>query len=122
MNNFLEVLDPLVTNTAGCLASSVDIPNWVRVGLTVSFVPTGDTSSLECKLTSNTGETVEGWYPSNQVLDHLYDLTKRHWKSTQDLGQPRWYKMIVTVERSGKFSVDFEYKDDYQEGDIMKRG
>ena len=28
----------------------------------------------------------------------------------------------VTVERSGKFSVNFEYKDDYQEGDIMKRG
>ena len=30
--------------------------------------------------------------------------------------------MIVSVEGSGKFSVDFEYKDDYQEGDIMKRG
>ena len=37
------------------------------------------------------------------------------------LGQSRWYKMIVTVERSGKFNVEFEYKDDYQEGDIMKR-
>ena len=30
--------------------------------------------------------------------------------------------MIVSVERSGKFNVDFKYKDDYQEGDIKKRG
>ena len=30
--------------------------------------------------------------------------------------------MIITVERSGKFSVDFDCKDDHQECDIMKRG
>ncbi len=68
------------------------------------------------------GKTVEGWYPENNFLDHLRKRARDHLKLTQDLGQPRWYKMIVTVERSGKFSVGFEYKDDYQEGDIMKRG
>ena len=30
--------------------------------------------------------------------------------------------MIITVERSGKFSVHFEYKDDHLKCDIMKRG
>jgi len=28
--------------------------------------------------------------------------------------------MTVKLERSGKYSVDFEYRDTYQEGDIMK--
>lgn len=28
--------------------------------------------------------------------------------------------MIVTVECNDKFAVEFEYKGDYQEGDIMR--
>lgn len=122
MKALVEVLDPIVTDTALCLASSVDLPTWLSVQIAVTFVPTGETSSLECALTCASGKVIEGWYPNNEVLDHLYELTRRHWQSTQDLGQPRWYKMIVTVERSGKFNVEFEYKDDYQEGDIMKCG
>ena len=122
MKIFVEVLDPIVTDTAVCLAASVDVPTWTRAQLAATFVPNGETSSLKCTLTDADEKVIEGWYPLNDVLDHLYELTKRHWQSTQDLGQPRWYKMTVTVERSGKFSVDFEYKDDYQEGDIMKCG
>ena len=118
----LEKIDPLVTELAMCLASSVDVSSWLDVRFAVVFIPSGDTGSLECKLTTSPREPVEGWYPSNDVMDRLYDLSKRHWQLTQDLGQARWYKMIVTVERSGKFSVNFEYKADYQEGDILKRG
>jgi hypothetical protein len=50
------------------------------------------------------------------------EAARSQWRLTRDLGLPRWYKMTITVERSGKFSVDFEYKDDYQEDDIMQRG
>ena len=63
-----------------------------------------------------------GSLPADAALSRLGNTTRLHWRLTQDLGQPRCYKMIVTVERSGKFSVKLEYKDDYQEGDIMKRG
>ena len=49
-------------------------------------------------------------------------LTKRHWQLTQDLGQPRWFKMIVTVQRNGKFAVDFEYKDTITDQDMVDRG
>ena len=54
--------------------------------------------------------------------DTLRDGRCRTSDLSRPLGQPRWYKMIVIVERSGKFSVDLKYKDDYKEGDIMKRG
>jgi Protein of unknown function, DUF600 len=120
--NTLKTLDSVITETAMCLASSVDLRDWRQVQLASTFVPSGDTGSQQCRLIKGDGHQLVGWYPSNAHLDQLYELTKRHWHLTQDLGQPRWYKMTATVERTGKFNVDFEYKDDYKEGDIMKRG
>lgn len=38
----------------------------------------------------------------------------------QNLGQPRWYRMTVTVERSGRFSADVAYQDRYTTGDVMR--
>lgn len=66
------------------------------------------------------GHADKGKGPDDEHLNKLSDLTLEHWRLAQRLGQPRWYNMIVTVERSGKFAVEFEYKDDYQEGDIMQ--
>ncbi len=120
--NTLKALDSVITETAMCLASSVDIEDWSQVELACTFIPGGDSGSQECRLIKGDGQPEVGWYPSNRHLDQLYELTKKHWRLTQDLGQARWYMMTVTVERAGKFGVAFEYKDDYKEGDIVKRG
>jgi hypothetical protein len=58
--------------------------------------------------------------PVREAERLLDDATFAHWRTTQQLGLPRWYMMTVKLERSGKYSVDYEYRDDYQEGDIMK--
>jgi hypothetical protein len=59
-------------------------------------------------------------FPAREFEQRVEAEAIRHWRLTQELGQPRWYMMTVNLERGGKYSVDFEYRDDYQEGDIMK--
>ena len=118
----LEALDPLLQDIAAGLAMSVDGLDWSSARLSTRVAPVSEITSQECTLHLVNEDVAESWYPENNFLDHLRKQALSHWRSTQDLGQPRWYKMTVTVERSGKFSVDFEYKDDYQEGDIMKCG
>jgi hypothetical protein len=86
------------------------------------YTPNASSSAHAFDFLLSDGRVDKGASPLNPPLTQLENATKRHWQLTQDLGQPRWYKMIVTVERSGKFDVEFEYKDDYKEGDIMKRG
>lgn len=59
-------------------------------------------------------------YPPRAEHRLVKESADTHWRLTQDFGQPRWYMMTVRLERSGRYSVDFEYRDDYQVGDIMK--
>lgn len=95
---------------------------WYRLRYVAKFTPTADVWAGDYDLFSEDGSVDQSTAPDTTAAYSIDKLAHCHWRLTQDLGQPRWYKMIVTVERSGKFSVDFEYKDDYQEGDIMKRG
>ena len=116
----LVELDEALTAVAGKVARAFDEP-WQCVRYEVRWNPAGDTSGDDYWLASFAGTEVKK-YPDVQAAVEVSDASHHHWKLTQDLGQPRWYKMIVTVERSGKFRVDFEYKDDYKEGDILQRG
>lgn len=102
--------------------AAAPMANWERVQVFLKSTPDGSVRARCYDFVLTDGSLDQGSSP-NRDADQLIDSTAaRHWRLTQDLGQPRWYKMIVSVERSGKFSVAFEYKDDYQEGDIMKRG
>jgi hypothetical protein len=89
---------------------------------TYRITPDGSVSAPDYWFGSDGSHAEVKDYPSDAVHDSVSEAARSQWRLTQDLGLPRWYKMTITVERSGKFSVDFEYKDDYKEGDIMQRG
>ncbi len=59
-------------------------------------------------------------YPSSPVHRSVSESAEAHWSLAQQLGQPRWYQIAVKLERTGKYSVDFEYRDNYREGDIHR--
>ena len=80
----------------------------------------GNVSSIQFTAHLTDGRIDQGFEPVREEERQLDDATFAHWRLTQDLGQPRWDMMTVKVDRSGKYSVDFEYRDDYKEGDIMK--
>lgn len=96
--------------------------DWVQVKANLAFTPDASVGSQTFHFLRQSGVLDKGSSPSRSAELRIGQLAEQHWRLTQDLGLPRWYKMTVTVERSGKFSVDFEYKDDYKEGDIMQRG
>ena len=118
----LMKLDRVLSELAAHAYASAPMNNWEKIQVSLRSTPDGSVRARSYDFALTGGTLDQGSSPIRDA-DQLVDAAaEKHWRLTQDLGQPRWYKMIVTVERSGKFSVDFEYKDDYQEGDIMKRG
>ncbi len=122
MKTTIQALDVLQTEIVTATYQSVPLSAWKSAKMYAKYSPDEEVGGLDFDFFLSDGTTTQASIPDASHRAKLYGSTKRHWRLTQDLGQPRWYKMIVSVERSGKFSVDFEYKDDYQEGDIMKRG
>ena len=118
----LKQLDAVTTELAGVLHRSAPLETWARTRLAAMYAPDGTVGGHDYDYHLADGSVNRSVSPPAADRQLIRSLTERHWRLTQDLGQPRWYKMIVTVERNGKFKVDFEYKDDYKEGDIMQRG
>jgi hypothetical protein len=118
----LVQLDNVISDLAMTLFREAPTERWERQRLEASYTPDGGVGGHDYWYELDDGKVDRGISPHASARSAIRALTKNHWRLTQDLGQARWYKMTVTVERSGKFSVDFEYKDDYQEGDIMRRG
>lgn len=114
-------LDELLTKIATILVTTSPADS-TKAMLAARYTPDGSVSAHDFCYQRCDHSLDDVSLPPAAVRSNLIDLTERHWRLTQDLGQPRWYKMTVTVERSGKFNVDFEYKDDYKVGDIMQRG
>jgi len=120
--NAFSSLDPVVTDVAQTLLSSPKPDRWQSVRLLTRVTPDGSTASQAFELREPSGQQVQGWYPSDAAIDHLYTQAKRHWALAQQAGQAKWYGMSITVQRDGRFAVDFEYRDDYREGDISRHG
>lgn len=90
-----------------------------KVRFCYRMTPDGSVMAPDYWFTESDGAVTKD-YPSREIERAVGDAAVHHWRLTQDLGQPRWYMMTVKLDRSGKYSVDFEYRDDYQVGDIMK--
>ena len=118
----LRQLDGAVSEIASSVFQSVPIASWQKAILFAKYTPDGSVSGHDFDYHLVDGTINQRVIPDAQQRAAIYELTDQHLRLTQDLGLPRWYKMIVTVNRDGKFSVDFEYNDNYQEGDIIKRG
>lgn len=118
----IEQLDAVLTELVTKLFHSVPFQDWKAATVFSKYTPDASVGAHDFDFVLEDGSPGLNVLPPDDALAMVGKLSKRHWRLTQDLGLPRWYKMTVTVERSGKFSVDFEYKDDYKEGDIMQRG
>jgi hypothetical protein len=118
----LEIMDSLQTNIAACAYKSVPLDGWASLKMYAKYATDGGVGGLDFDYFLPDGTLHQGSIPSFESQAELYGLTKKHWQLVQELGQPRWFKMTVTVERSGKFAVDFEYKDRITDEDMIARG
>lgn len=115
----LNKLDESVQGVALALHAACEASGAVKVRFCFRITPDASVWAPDYWFTAADG-TVKKAFPRRDLEGPIEDGAVRHWRLTQELGQPRWYMMTVNLERSGKYSVDFEYRDDYQEGDIMK--
>jgi hypothetical protein len=117
----LASLDEVLTELATTLYATCPLPDWKRLKLYAKYSPDGEVSGHNYDYELDRGVIDRGSAPKATDRIAIRALTLRHWRLAQEMGQPRWFKMTVTVERSGKYSVDFEYKDDYKETDMLER-
>jgi hypothetical protein len=114
----LVQLDKAVQEIASALFSAFQHQEWQQVRYASRWTPDGDVGADDFWLVTEAGTKKAS---SDLHLEQaVSDAARRHWRLTQDLGQSRWYMLTVTLNRDGNYSVNFEYRDNYQVGDIME--
>jgi hypothetical protein len=119
MQSIVE-LDKATESVVRCVYAAIPAIDWQQVVARMRIAPLGNVSSIQFTFRLADGRVSDEAQPLREAERLLDDATFEHWRITQDLGQPRWYMMTVKIERSGKYLVEFEYRTDYQEGDISK--
>ncbi len=122
MASTLNQLDTLQNSIAASAYQSVPLPAWESMRMVAKYSQNGEVGRLDFDYVLPGGKLHQESIPDASQRAQLYALTEEHWQLIGTLGQPRWFKMIVTVQNSGKFSFDFEYKESITERDMVERG
>lgn len=120
--NAIHDLDLVITELAATLHASSPLPDWQQVTLFAKIAPDGGAAGHDYDYRLADGSVNQGVSPDSAARQSIRQLTRRHWQMTQDLGQARWFKLVLCVERDGRFAVDFEYRDRVQDRDMLSRG
>ena len=115
----LQTLDAAQSAIAKAVFLTFERRAWDVVEYRAAFTPTADVWSSAYDLIHDGGRK-ESVLPTVAQSGSINSLAHQHWRLTQELGLRRWYKMTVKVQRTGHFNVEFEYRDQYREGDIMR--
>jgi hypothetical protein len=118
----LVSIDKVTSEIAAAVYAGVPMDKWQSVKVVVKCSLDGGVRGRDYDFYLEDGTVDQGSSPHREPDRRVDKLALQHWQLTQDLGQPRWFKMIVTVQCSGKFSVDFEYKDHITDLDMVERG
>lgn len=116
----LQGLDQATTQVALAVHSSVPDIDWREAIYTVLIAPHGKAIHLEFAFVLSNGELTRRIMPKSEGMYSVQEAAHAHWQLTQDLGQPRWFAMTVRVSRTGKFSTELEYNENYQDADLSK--
>lgn len=117
----IHALDAVVTELAATLHGSSPRHDWQQLTLFAKYAPDGSTAGHDYNVLLADGSVDQGHSPPSAARQAIRQLTRRHWQLTQELGQPRWFKLVLRVQRDGHFSADFEYKDVVQDSDMLAR-
>lgn len=112
----LQELDRLLSDVAALVYRTVPVQDWQQAILHAKYTPDGSVSGHDFDYVLADGRVDRGSSPSLPEVRQIREITRKHWT----LAQPRWYAMHLTVSKDGKVQADWEYKDDYQVGDIIR--
>lgn len=117
---YLQQLAKIHEKICEVLFVSVPFPSWKKVVFLVQANPEGDASSYQyIYFLDDDDAEVQKRYPENKFDDQINALVSQQMKITRMAGQ-NWFRMTLVVSSAGKWSIDFEYRDRYEPGDIGK--
>jgi hypothetical protein len=117
----LHALDTLITELAATLHASSPVPGWQQVTLFAKVAPDGSMAGYDYDYLLADGSVNQGVSPEAGARQAIRQITRHHWQITQDLGQPRWFKLVLRVQRNGIFNAEFEYRDVVSDSDMLGR-
>jgi hypothetical protein len=117
----LESLDQATTALVARLHAALQERQAQSLRFTFRMTPEGSVGAPDYWFLDEGSQAEVKDYPSSPVHRAVSESAEAHWSLTEQLGQARWYQIAVSVERSGRYGVDFEYRDNYQEGDIHRQ-
>lgn len=114
----LQELDSLFAEVAGLVYRTVPVPAWRSATLHAKYTPDGLVSGHDFDYQLDNGEIDQGTIPPLAAIREIKASTRKHWEAST----PRWYALHLTVTQEGKMQAEWEYVDEYTEGDILRRG
>ena len=115
----LKALDEALQHVALALAQAFDDQPWDRLRYASRWTPSGDVGADDFWL--RLGGAERKTMPAGMAESlGVYDSAKSHRNLKPVQGQARWYRLKHNQEKSGQYHADFEYRDDYREGDIIE--
>ncbi|HOA51831.1 MAG TPA: hypothetical protein PKI05_06210 [Thermogutta sp.] len=114
----LDQLDEVSKKIATLIYQSVPIDEWVEANLIWKMSPNKKNSASRTQylLPDGTVDKSKGLDVTTNMK--LYDLLVKHRDLSEEMGQPWWFQITVTVNRSGTFKMDFEYRENYRPEDL----
>lgn len=119
MSSDLQRLDAALHKVVTSLYGAYARGSWTSLRYCARWTPAGDVGADDFWWKKGDQWVKQSPTDINDCLA-VSDAAKEHWQLTQALGQPRWYQMTVRLDENGRYSVDFAYRDVYEEGDIME--
>ena len=115
----LNTIDDATKRVAASVVAGFPDPSWQAIRYLSRWTPKGDVGADDFFVTREGVERPE--FPRDVGATMAISRAAQDQLAVVEAaGQPRWYMMALRIDRSGKYSVDFTYFDNYVEGDIMK--
>jgi hypothetical protein len=117
----LGAVDDCNQKIVATVCATVPLKSWRAAQMVVRCSPTG-VGRYEYTYWEEDGTMRQDLGPRSPGSAELWRMVLAQRVATEAVGQPLWFKMVVNVQRDGKFTTEFEYRDHYVEGDIFRDG
>jgi hypothetical protein len=115
----LAQLDNALQRVAAALAAAFADSGWEQLRYVSRWNPAGDVGADDFWRVQG-GQPTQDFPASTEAFLAVQEAALAHWRLTQQLGQPRWFQMTLQLDRQGRYSADFDYRESYEAGDVIR--
>jgi hypothetical protein len=115
--DYLQALAGIHEEICKLIFLSVPAPRWKKAIYLVQTNPDGDALSYEYVYVLDDGTELRNLYPESGLGGQIRTLVRQQIRVTRQAKQ-NWFRMTLIVSNNGTWSIDFNYRDGYEVGDV----